>query len=366
MILMELEFRFKLAQSGILLARSVFQMLLSLLNSDCPTQPRNTSSTIQISPVLSGTRSKRWHSMNTGRHLVLRYGRELTWTRQQLTCVNVGSLDPMGIVVVAIQTKRLQTFHLPGTCLSINLVLNVLMILRMMDQLASIGVGFQHEFIDHIFAENAAYYENPPKVPTTISSIFSRRPQKQWAIEPIYEKHKPIRPFGLGEVFESETGYYVITGKTIRTPGLYHRADPDTGMPTNTPMTHTNERIHSCVRIRIELEGLGLDDIGPYKCQALTKKGPWVLRQRRISAPDPIAWNATWGAETPPATTPPEELRWVWEYDGPEDRAPRVRTMVEENLGPYQRKLLLLNKGKDEFHKPTSSSEASDTVRYVS
>ena len=232
----------------------------------------------------------------------------------------------------------------------------------MMDQLASIGVGFQDEFIDHIYAQNTAYYENPPEVPTTLSSIFSRRPQKQWAIAPIYEKHKPIRPFGLGEVYESETGFYLISGKTIRTPGLYTRADPNTGMPTNILMTHTNERIHSCVRIRLELEGLGLDDIGPYKCPALFKKGPWVLRQRRINAPDPIAWNATWGG-APPAPAPPAEMRWVWEYDGPEGRAPRVTTMVEDNLGPYQRKLLLLNKGKGIFSKVAGSSEASDVMQ---
>jgi hypothetical protein len=232
----------------------------------------------------------------------------------------------------------------------------------MMDQLASIGVSFQDEFIDHIFAVNCEYYENPPKVPTTLSSIFSRRPTKQWAIKPVYEKHKPIRPFGLGEIRNGETGAYHLAGKTIRTPGLYTRAKPETGMPSDTPMTHTNERIHSCVRIRLELEGLGLDDVGLYKCEALLKKGPWVLRQRRINAPDPIPWNATWGPGAPPATNPPEELRWVWEYDGPEDKAPRVRTMVEENLGPYQRKLLLMNKGKDMFFKVVGSSESSTTA----
>lgn len=229
-----------------------------------------------------------------------------------------------------------------------------------MDQLASIGVAFQDEFIDQIFAQNAQYYEDPPKTRKTLSTIFSR-PDKQWAIKPVYEKHKPIRPFGLGEVYESETGLYLISGKTIRTPGLYKRADPDTGMPTDVPMTHTNERIHSCVRIRLEMEGLGLNDVGLYKCPALLKKGPWVLRRRRINAPDPIPWNATWGPGAPPAPTPPEEVRWVWEYDGPEDKAPRVTTMVEDNLGPYQRKLLLLNRGKNMFFN-VSGSDGMSTV----
>jgi len=36
----------------------------------------------------------------------------------------------------------------------------------------------------------------------------------------------------------------------------------------------------------------------------------------------------------------------VWEYDGPEEEAPRERLLVEENLGPFQRKLLEFSKGK--------------------
>jgi hypothetical protein len=124
----------------------------------------------------------------------------------------------------------------------------------MMDQFASIGVAFQDEFIDQVFDQNVQYYENPPK--TTITNAFSRR-EKQWAIREVYEKHKPVRPFGLGQIYESETGIWLLAGKQCRTPGLYTRADPDTGMLTDEPLTHTNERIHSCVRIRLDLEGLG-------------------------------------------------------------------------------------------------------------
>jgi hypothetical protein len=75
----------------------------------------------------------------------------------------------------------------------------------MMDQLASIGVTFKDDYIDQVFADNVRYYYNPPKTPTTLSSLFSRPAQKQWAIESIYEKHKPVRPWALGEVYESET-----------------------------------------------------------------------------------------------------------------------------------------------------------------
>ena len=224
-----------------------------------------------------------------------------------------------------------------------------LIVVRMMDQLASIGVAFQEDFIDRIWEQNTEYYENPPKAPITLSSIFSRRPDKQWAIDSVYEKHRPVRPFGLGEIYEAKTGIWDIAGKALRTPGLYKRADPDTGISTGVPMQHTNERIHSCVRIRLELEGLGPDDLGLYKCTALTKSGPWRLRQIRINVHDPIPWDATWGPETPAATVPPSDLRWAWEYDGPREDAPREKLMVEENLGPFQRKLLQKSKGEAWF-----------------
>jgi hypothetical protein len=105
-----------------------------------------------------------------------------------------------------------------------------------------------------------------------------------------------------------------------------------------------------CVRIRLELDGLGLDDIGPYRCHSLLEKG-WQPRQIRIKVEDPIPWNASWGPGAPATDTPLGDVRWVWEWDGPEDRAPEERIMIEEPLGPYERKLLLLNKGKNIFYK---------------
>lgn len=53
-----------------------------------------------------------------------------------------------------------------------------------------------------------------------------------------------------------------------------------------------------CVRIRLELEGLGLDDFGLYKCHALLNKG-WDLRRKRLKVHDPIPWDATWGPTAP-------------------------------------------------------------------
>ncbi|TVY38665.1 hypothetical protein LSUB1_G003726 [Lachnellula subtilissima] len=207
----------------------------------------------------------------------------------------------------------------------------------MMDQLASIGVAFQDEVIEHIFHQNAEYYKNLPELEGPVT--------KQWATKAIYDKHKPVRPWGLGKLYESETGFWRLAGSTRRTPGLIKRSDPWNGTLTDIPMKNTNERIHSCVRIRLDLEGLGFDDRSLYTCPALLGKDLWRLRQVRMDVDDPIPYDSSWG---PPPAGRPDGLRWIWEYSGPSDEeSPSERILVEETLGPYERKLLLLNKGED-------------------
>lgn len=164
-----------------------------------------------------------------------------------------------------------------------------------MDQLASIGIAFQDEYIDKVFIQNVRYYENPPRQQAKLSSMISRTPQ--WAVDPIYEKHKPVRPWGLGKIWDSKSSFWHLSGTGWRTPGLNMRANPDTGLLTNVPMRDTNERIHSCVRVRLELDGLGLDDKGLYDPQALNKN--WRLRQMPLKVHDPIPYNASWGPGAP-------------------------------------------------------------------
>lgn len=197
-----------------------------------------------------------------------------------------------------------------------------------MDQLASIGVGFADEYIDQVFQKNVQYYRNPPKT--------AHLTKKQWAVKSVYDQNKPVRPSGLGKLFESYRGIYLLTGKAIRTPGLYKRINLKTGQPTIVAMTDTNERIHSSVRIRLQLKGLGPDDRGLYKAAALTRHGRWKLSQKKIQAVDAIPPGASWGPGVP-VDTPETNLRWVWEYNGPEKHAPVARTLVEDNMGPYQR-----------------------------
>ncbi|KAF7856153.1 uncharacterized protein EAF02_011412 [Botrytis sinoallii] len=236
----------------------------------------------------------------------------------------------------------------------------------MMDQLASIGVSFHEDAIDIIFQKSVHYYETLPP-PSTSIFRFSK-PINEWATPAVYEKHHPVRPWALGKIYNSDTGIWTLAGKETRTPGLYHRLDPDTGASTGIPMTHTNERIHSSVRIRLDLGGLGEEDMTKYKCPALLKKGPWRLDQIRIKVTDPIPPTATWGPTAPAALDDERtsDLRWVWEYDGPEKNAPVIQTIIEENLGPYERKLLLLNKGKGMFHKVIDEANADDRRAIIS
>jgi len=105
-----------------------------------------------------------------------------------------------------------------------------------MDQLASIGVAFQDEFIEHIFQQNVEYYNNLqiPKRPYARKAV-----DKQWATRAIYDKHKPIRPWGLGKIYESETGIWRLAGSMRRTPGLNKRSNSENGLLTDVPMENT-------------------------------------------------------------------------------------------------------------------------------
>jgi hypothetical protein len=84
-------------------------------------------------------------------------------------------------------------------------------------------------------------------------------------------------------------------------------------MPTDDFMTNTNERIHRCVRVRLDLEGLDLNDQGIYKCAALLKKGLWRLTQMRIKVDDPIPWDASWGPGAPgPVVSIAFVVSFIW------------------------------------------------------
>lgn len=92
-----------------------------------------------------------------------------------------------------------------------------------------------------------------------------------------YEKLKPpqVRPWAMGELYDSMTGFNVLGGSQVRTPGQYHGTDPKTGKALERFLTNTMEYVHPSVRVRGEKAGKGEGDRGVYRPRAL--KG-WEVR----------------------------------------------------------------------------------------
>jgi hypothetical protein len=218
----------------------------------------------------------------------------------------------------------------------------------MMDQLADLGVAFEENTIDRIFQESVCYYYDQDQDGRQTNDSPKHSRWKKWALESVYEEHKPVRPWGLGEIVQPDTGFYKLAGKATRTPGMYRRIDPDTALPTREFLENTHERIHRSVRIRLALEGLNYDDVGLYKCRALLRKGPWLLEKVQVRSRREIRDRDAYGDEED-VIQQREESRWGWVYDGPAEETPPQVIMLEEVLGPYEKKLLSLNKGMFEL-----------------
>lgn len=81
--------------------------------------------------------------------------------------------------------------------------------------------------------------------------------------------HQFARPWGLGLIRSPTSVVTTWAGKTIRRPGMFMRVDEATNEDTSEPLMGTNERIHSCVRVRLACKGLGLDDRSVWECKSL-------------------------------------------------------------------------------------------------
>jgi hypothetical protein len=211
----------------------------------------------------------------------------------------------------------------------------------MMDQLTSIGVAFEEDTIDKIFEESVRYYYHYRQDAQPTNENTKRKRRTEWAIPSIYDAHRPVRPWGLGEMIDPATGIYKIAGKTTRSPGLYRYTDPHTGRPTSEFLESTHERIHRSVRVRLSLEGLGYNDEEPYKCRALLKKGPWQLKRMRVVSRRQV--DNAFGEEE---IVEQDEESWGWVYSGPKEDEPPETTLLEEPLGPFEDQLLRYSKGK--------------------
>ena len=99
------------------------------------------------------------------------------------------------------------------------------------------------------------------------------------------------------------------------------------------------------MRIRLSLEGLGYNDLGPYKCRALLRKGPWSLRRIRYVSRSTREIINSYG-ELDEVIDENENSSWGWLYDGPKEDEPPSTLLMEEELGPYENELLRLSKGE--------------------
>lgn len=79
------------------------------------------------------------------------------------------------------------------------------------------------------------------------------------------------RPWGLGQTRYPESKLQLATGTIVRHPGCFTRADPDSNADTEEPLTNTDERIHSCVRLRLVCGGMDMDDRGAWPCPSLMR-----------------------------------------------------------------------------------------------
>ncbi|KAH8664536.1 hypothetical protein BX600DRAFT_550556 [Xylariales sp. PMI_506] len=299
----------------------------------------------------------------------------------------------------------------------------------MMDQLASIGVEFDELTIKRIFTRLANYYRDvasdaapngadgvnadtaeevlagavaaaadEPRPTGPLRWLTGFLPARlHWAVEPIYVRNFPVRPWGLGQLIKDRgiAGLlFFLAGYDLRTPNMYRRPDPWTALPTSNFLEDTHERIHCSVRVRLALKGLGLDDLTRWDAPAL--KGHWRLFRTLRDFVDPIPTTVvTWMPQTEegiaailsdpsssssnghangqdkraiideairdqqPLAEAKQQDRWMWEYCGPENKAPPQRLLVEEPLGPYERQLLRMSGGSPNVYQYASAASVA-------
>ncbi|MCJ1401636.1 polynucleotide adenylyltransferase [Xylographa trunciseda] len=139
-----------------------------------------------------------------------------------------------------------------------------------------------------------------------------------------YQDENPpaaVRPWGMGEVYDTYKGIALIGGSKPRTPGQYRATNGMTGDPEDRFLQDTREHIHPCVRVRLACGGRGAEDQGPYD--------PAALKHFRLLAPGEVADKAG-------AVQDRYEDRYRWVLRTPD----RVVILPETELGDVERELL--------------------------
>ncbi|KAI0380921.1 hypothetical protein F5Y04DRAFT_281267 [Hypomontagnella monticulosa] len=273
----------------------------------------------------------------------------------------------------------------------------------MMDQLSSVGCEFIPDAAEILYDRNVQYYHSlKSKGPGVKKGVkrygfgaVSLKIPLPWAAPPIFDPENPVRPWSLHGIRSVTSPLYDIIGSVTRSPGLYKRINPEGRHHLRIFLNDTNERIHSSVRVRLACEGLGVNDSNVWDCPALLKM--WHPRRVAQDFVDPVPNDAGWGPNSESSgrqalsditnrvldgagstsvdvsddaggsgvgaatqeNDPSHGLRWVWEYVGPEASAPHVRTLVEETMGPWEKRLLELSAGKVHVCEYASKQEVS-------
>ena len=150
--------------------------------------------------------------------------------------------------------------------------------------------------------------------------------QRQLNIQ-YYQDEKPpapVRPWGMGEVYNTYTGIVVLGGSKTRTPGQYHATNGVTGDTEPRYLQDTREHIHPCVRVRLACGGKGAEDRGLYN--------PKALKHFKLLAPGEVT-------DKSGAVTDQYEDRYRWVLRTPE----RVVILPETELGDVELRLLKLS-----------------------
>ncbi|TLD37136.1 Homoserine dehydrogenase [Venturia nashicola] len=157
--------------------------------------------------------------------------------------------------------------------------------------------------------------------------------QEDENIEYYRSRHKKVRPWSFGKIYNSMGGLYAIGGGTTRTPGAYYAVNPEDGRSTDRPLRDTHEYIHPSVRTRILDRGPGTDDKGDYEPEAMDEWKLVIEYPHGLDARPEVYWKARFA-----------------------DKNVSSRILPESPLGVVERKLLGLDEDMEQevlWPKPT-------------
>lgn len=140
------------------------------------------------------------------------------------------------------------------------------------------------------------------------------------------ETEQKPRPWSFGKIYRSFTGFYVLAGRTTRTPGAYARVDPNTGRSTGKPLRQTNEYVHPSVRSRIKLKGPGVEDMGVYDGHPLDSYKLKTVEEAP-DGPPVVLWQPRSRRKGSRLKDLPESPLWRTEMDLLEE-SPRIQEYI--------------------------------------